>query len=61
MGASQRLSVSDPPGRVSAADGGSIRWPRIAVTAAFVVAGTLSSRALRERQPRPHAGQVAAL
>jgi MFS family permease len=27
---------------------------------AFVVAGTLSSRALRERQPRPHAGQVAA-
>jgi hypothetical protein len=27
---------------------------------AFVVAGTLSSRALRERPPRPHAGQVAA-
>jgi fucose permease len=27
---------------------------------AFVVAGTLSSRALSERQPRPHAGQVAA-
>jgi MFS family permease len=27
---------------------------------AFVVAGTLGSRALRERQPRSHAGQVAA-
>jgi MFS family permease len=41
MATSQRLSVSDPPGRVSAADGGSIRWPRIAVTAVFVVHGLL--------------------
>jgi len=38
MGASQRLSVSDPAGRVSAAAGGSNRWPRIAPTAALVAA-----------------------
>jgi MFS family permease len=41
MGSSQRLSVSDPASRTSAADGRSMRWPRIAVTAVFVVHGLL--------------------
>ena len=47
MGSSQRLSVSDPAdpvdpaGRTSAAANRSMRWPRIAVTAVFVVHGLL--------------------
>ena len=44
MGSSQRLSVSDPAdpaSRTSAAVSRSMRWPRIAVTAVFVVHGLL--------------------
>jgi MFS family permease len=44
MGSSQRLSVSDPAGpasRTSAPAERSMRWPRIAVTAVFVVHGLL--------------------
>src|SRR5277367_2832597 len=41
MDATQGVSVSDRARRTSADGGGSIRWPRIAVTAVFVVHGLL--------------------